>query len=115
MTRPDRWVVVKITTPVKITTSDSFFYKVFASWAGGYLDGDAWQINSGIKSVSSDDSNYIFDGFSGSKYVCDKDSYGFATSYANSVLERMIKRAQEIGVKMELLENSTDWLNLLDI
>ena len=109
MTRPDKWVVVKITTP------DSFFYKVFASWAGGYLDGDAWQINSGIKSVSEEDSDYVFHGFSGSRYVCDKNAYGFATSYANSVLNGMIKRAKEIQIKMELLENSTDWLNLLDI
>lgn len=34
--KPDNWLVIKIgvTDPI---------YKVFATWHGGYLDGDSWK------------------------------------------------------------------------
>ena len=35
---PERWVILRL--------SDNF-YKVFGTWAGGYLDGDKWKLNSG--------------------------------------------------------------------
>jgi hypothetical protein len=39
---PENWVILKITNNGEIV------YKVFGSWAGGYLGSDNWRINSGI-------------------------------------------------------------------
>ena len=59
---PDKWVMIKI------TSGDKTYYKIFATWFGGYLDGDSWKINSGISSIDEDDDFYYFNGFSGSCY-----------------------------------------------
>lgn len=36
---PDKWVILKLPND---------YYKVFGTWAGGYLDGDRWKLNSGM-------------------------------------------------------------------
>jgi hypothetical protein len=66
---PDNWVILKIKNK---TTGD--FYKVLAGCSGGYLNGDAWRLNSGIVKYSEDEKTYTFHGSSGSKYVCHKDT-----------------------------------------
>ena len=58
---PDRWVIFKL---------PNNYYKVFGTWAGGYLDGDRWKLNSGISKVEQDENFYYFIGFSGSCYKC---------------------------------------------
>ena len=63
---PDKWVIIKIGSG-----SESNF-KVFGSWAGGYLDGDRWRLNSGITKIEEDQDNYYFYGWSGSCYQCHK-------------------------------------------
>jgi len=65
-TQPNRWIILKLED----------IYKVFAMWSGGYLDPDAWQLNSGIKSVEDAGEFWLFNGFSGSVYQCRKDGYG---------------------------------------
>ena len=105
---PDKWVVVKIDNKL-----DTPFYKVFATWAGGYLDGDRWKLNSGIKSVESDDDYYYFIGHSGSCYKCHKKGYGTATSYGEGVLMDMIKNAYKINSTLNILSGDTEWENLI--
>ena len=70
MYTPDKWVVIKITTP------DETLYKVAASFYGGYAYGDSWKINSGIVSVTEIKDYYYFLGYSGSVYRCYKHNYG---------------------------------------
>lgn len=94
---PDNWVVLKI--------PDGF--KVFATWAGGYLDGDSWKINSGIKEVEEDEDYYYFIGFSGSCYKCHKKGYGVATSYGQSLLDKILDTK-----KVELMDEQTNWTSL---
>jgi hypothetical protein len=106
---PDKWVVVKIDNSL-----DTPFYKVFATWAGGYLDGDRWKLNSGIKSVESDDDYYYFIGHSGSCYKCHKKGYGTATSYGEGVLMDMIKNAYKINATINVLPEDTEWEELLN-
>jgi hypothetical protein len=77
--KPDRWVVLKI------TDGDKVGYKVMGGWYGGYLDSDSWRINSGISKVELDGDTYKFYGYSGSIYLCHKDSYG-TTMLMSSVL-----------------------------
>ena len=106
---PDRWVVVKIDNNI-----DAPFYKVFATWAGGYLDGDRWKLNSGIKSVESDEDYYYFIGHSGSCYKCHKKGYGTATSYGEGVLQDMIKNAYKANSTVNVLPEDTEWGNFLN-
>jgi len=103
---PDKWVVVKITgndlPPV---------YKVFACWAGGYLDGDSWKLNSGITKVTEKTDYFFFDGASGSVYACRTGMYG-CTGYGYSVLHDLIKRAADNGITIEILPADTNWLEI---
>ena len=98
---PERWVIVKL---------PNNYYKVFGTWAGGYLDGDRWQLNSGISKVEQDESFYYFIGFSGSCYKCHKKAYGIATSYGLDVLN---KRIEQGNGQIELVENVVDWVNVV--
>lgn len=77
---PDRWLIIKLPE----------CYKVFATWAGGYLDSDRWQTNSGITKVETVGDYYLFHGQSGSIYKCHKDSYG-TTAYGNSILNKILE------------------------
>ena len=106
---PDRWVVVKI-----VNNQDTPFYKVFATWVGGYLDGDRWKLNSGIKSVESDDDYYYFIGHSGSCYKCRKKGYGTASSYGEGVLQDMIENAYKANSTVNVLSEGTEWKELLN-
>ena len=98
---PERWVIVKL---------PNNYYKVFGTWAGGYLDGDRWQLNSGISKVEQDESFYYFIGFSGSCYKCHKKAYGIATSYGLDVLN---KRIEQGNGQIELMEDVVDWANVV--
>lgn len=105
---PDRWIIIRIDINGKI------IHKVFASWSGGYLDGDSWRLNSGIAKVDSDEDNYYFHGFSGSCYKCSRKGYGIATAYSVGILDSIIER---IGMSENtiatVLEDSQNWNDLL--
>jgi hypothetical protein len=98
---PDNWVVIRI-------NSDNTFYKVLAGWSGGYLQGSSWKLNSGITRVEENEHSYSFYGSSGSCYVCGKHSYGLRMNNAH-----IYNRLQETG-KVELLEENTNWLELIN-
>lgn len=98
--KPDRWVVLKVGDDL---------YKVFATWSGGYLSGDSWKLNSGIRRVGQDDHYYYFFGFSGSCYQCRKNAYGITGSYGSGVLGRVMDTD---GVS--LLEDRDNWGGLFD-
>ena len=55
---PDYWTIVKITTP-----QDDVIYKVFATWVGGYVEGDSWKMNSGIIEVKTEGDYLLFRGY----------------------------------------------------
>ena len=80
--QPDRWLILQVTPK-----EGEPFNKVFATWAGGYLKGDYWRLNSGIESVEKDEDFFVFIGSSGSKYYCHKDFYGVAGTRNYSVLD----------------------------
>lgn len=105
MEKPDKWVVVKIHVQEP-------FFKVFASWYGGYADGDRWRINSGIKSVTEEGDYYLFHGHSGSIYKCHKESYG-TNNYSAAVLQNMIDNAKENGLEIEILSPETNFLKII--
>jgi hypothetical protein len=79
MYTPDRWVVFTL------KNSEKTLYKVLGGWSGGYLDGDYWRVNSGIKSVEEDGDFYLFHGYSGSIYKCHKKRYGLTVTMSNVI------------------------------
>jgi hypothetical protein len=104
---PERWVIVKI------PYEGDYVYKVFATWAGGYLGSDRWKMNSGITEVDSDNDYYYFYGYSGSCYKCNKKGYGFMTSYGSNVLDNTIKTAKEkMDIDIKLMDEKTNWNDL---
>lgn len=91
---PDKWLIIKCPE----------CYKVFGTWIGGYLDGDSWQINSGITSVETGDDYFLFHGESGSVYKCYMNQYG-TTAYGASVLEDFTRR---FGDKIVVIRDLND-------
>jgi len=91
---PDRWVILSL-------PNNNF--KVFGSWAGGYLGADSWRLNSGISKVEEDSDNYYFYGMSGSCYKCHKKGYGIMTSYSIGILYDMLDKSKGL---ISLLEES---------
>ena len=108
--KPDYWKVVKITS-----TEGVILYKVFATWVGGYVDGDSWKMNSGITEVKSEGDYLLFKGYSGSVYnVVNKEQSYRTSMFTQSVLDSIIKRADLIGAKVEELPFETDWKTLCE-
>jgi len=76
ITIPHLWCLVRISDDI---------VKVMGTWRGGYLDGDRWQLNSGITRVEEDKGGWLFYGHSGSIYGGLKENYG-AGPYTESVM-----------------------------
>jgi len=103
---PERWVVIKI----KDDTDSS--YKIYATWAGGYLGSDRWKFNSGISAISEDNEYYYFYGYSGSCYKCHKKRYGIITSYNKGVLTNIIDKSED---KISILDSVTELIEKFKI
>lgn len=99
---PEKWIILRMPDEV---------YKVFGSWAGGYLGGDRWKINSGISKVESNDDYYYFYGHSGSCYKCHKGEYGTIAFYNKATLANIIKMAEG---QITILDNQ-DWSKSIDL
>jgi hypothetical protein len=104
--RPDNWVVLKI----KDGKLDSGWYKVLAGWSGGYLDGDSWRMNSGISEVKVIGDYIEFWGYSGSCYICHKDSYGLRMN--NAGIYQQLKDNERFEGQITLLYSDTNWEEL---
>lgn len=98
---PDNWVVIKI-------KSDDPHYRILAGWSGGYLDGDAWKMNSGITKVEESDDYFDFHGSSGSVYRCHKEAYCLRMNNAH-----VWAQLQELhGEKVQMMDEETNWLEM---
>ena len=102
METPDNWVIIKINVPQGI------FYKVLAGWSGSYTQGSSWRLNSGIAKVEKNKEYWLFYGSSGSCYKCHEDSYGLRMN--NAYIWNELKSLH--GDKVELMDESTDWLSV---
>lgn len=101
---PDAWIIVKIKTEKETV------HKIVAGWNGGYLHGNSWRVNSGIKNVDYEDGFYRFFGFSGSIYECRQSAYG--QKICNTLaLEHIIKACKDANAEYEILDENTDWMN----
>jgi len=82
MYTPDNWVKIKL--------PDINEHKIVAGWSGGYLDGDSWKINSGIKKEEEHEDYIDYIGYSGSIYRCYKGREKISIAIVN-VLDVMLK------------------------
>ena len=102
--KPDAWLIVKITGEGEV------IHKVVMGWSGGYLHGNSWRVNSGIKGVEYENGFYKFLGFSGSVYDCHENAYG--QKVCNSLgLQQIIRACELSNSEYEILDEDTDWLN----
>jgi hypothetical protein len=95
MNAPDSYRILLIDTPT------GQLIKLFASWSGGYLDGDSYRLNSGTEVIIEEENNYFFYGFSGSIYKLSKFTQGSLTSYSAGIYNRILSQegVREISVK----------------
>lgn len=95
MYSPDAHRIIIIDTP------EGKLIKLFASYSGGYLDGDSYRINSGTELITEDETHYFFHGFSGSIYKLRKASQGSLTSYTSGIYTNLLSQpgVREIGVE----------------
>ena len=103
---PDKWVVVKITSD-----KSPPIHKVFACWYGGYAGSDSWKLNSGITRAYEEGQCFMFDGSSGSTYICHKADYGM-NMYGGGVLMNMRENAEKNGITIEILPEETNWMEI---
>lgn len=66
---PDCWHIIKIHPPGK-----ELYYRILASWLGGYLDSSSWRLSSGVETFTEHDGFYLSDQSSGSTYKLYKGS-----------------------------------------
>ena len=98
---------------VKLTNyKNEVHYRVFATWGGGYLNGDEWKLNSGVTSLKETESKFYFEGSSGSTYICYKGAYG-STVYGYGVLDGLIAKSLKINIIIEVLPDDTDFTSLV--
>lgn len=94
---PDYWVVVKI-IPKDGTPPHE---RVLCCWVGGYCQGDAWKISSGIEETIETESRYFFRNTSGSMYECPFNHYGM-NSYLQSIFNQL---GDAPDITVELVES----------
>jgi hypothetical protein len=101
---PDNWVVLEI-----LKDTEAPVYKVLAGWSGGYLDSDCWKLNSGIVEVRELTDSWVFIGYSGSEYVCDKEQYKLRMNNAGIYQKLLATYPNTI----RMMPEDTDWSTLL--
>jgi len=94
---PDKWIIIEI------SSEEDTVRRVFATWYGGYLDGDSWRLSSGITKVEDKGDWYLFHNESGSIYQCYKNQYG-TNLYSYGVLQDMMKRVSD-SVNITIVED----------
>jgi hypothetical protein len=95
---PDSWAIVKI-----IPTAGEEFYKVLASWYGGYADADSWRLSSGIESMSENGDIITMPQSSGSVYVLHK-SAEHMSGLMSSIFKSLSEPNEKYKVELVTLE-----------
>lgn len=93
---PDRWAIVKATTPKGVT------YHILASFSGGYLYGDSWRLSTAIAKLErTSPHSYTVETSSGSVYIMHIDQEGYS-SYAYNNYKHYENQSND-EIKLELV------------
>ena len=93
---PDKWKVIKI------TTKKETFYKIFATWKGGYLGADSWKLSSGSETFRMEGDCIVTPQASGSVYSLHKDMEGICGGW-NRLYNDLIAKMRNLGAEVEEL------------
>jgi len=102
---PDHWVIVKLEGE---NVPDGILYKVLAGWYGGYLGSDSWKLNSGITKIVDKGDHYAIDGYSGSRYLCFKNSERLGSYTASIFKDLAIELEGEATIEVVPVESILD-------
>jgi hypothetical protein len=95
---PDKWEVVEIQSDGQDTLR-----KVLGSWYGGYASSDSWRFSSGITNVIDKDTYWEVENYSGSIYICYKESQGIS-AYTAGVFNKMVEQGKNEGVSLTIVD-----------
>ena len=106
---PDRWVMINT------NFKGAQYYKVLASWYGGYTGSDSWQLSSGTVSASFNKTtnSYHFPQVSKSEYICHSSTYG-TSMYTQNIFLGWIECLEQKGSSgcLIIMPEQTDFLGL---
>lgn len=80
--------------------------KLFSSWSGSYLSGDAYRVNSGTQEIVEKECHYLVYGYSGSVYKLRKTAVHM-NAYCQGVLNQILENEQ---VKEITIEQAVEFL-----
>jgi hypothetical protein len=103
---PDRWVILKFTSPKQT------FYKVLAGWYSDYLNADSLRISSGLTKIVEEGDVYLIHNESGSIYKCHKEAEGLNSTTAiclESIKDKL--KATQTKVELSSVENFSEYLD----
>lgn len=72
MYTPDRWTILRM------QSKDDSCYKILAGFYGGFAEADSWKLSSSTVEVLDKGDYYEFVQYSGSSYICRKNSEGMS-------------------------------------
>lgn len=99
---PDNWVILKI-------GGNDPHCRVLGGWYGGYLKGNSWRLNSGIKRHTFDGDYWNFYGSSGSCYSCYVDNYRMNSLMADVYENLKLRFGDEVSVLEDQEWNREGW------
>ena len=86
---PDNWTLMKVTDG----------YKIAAGWSGGYLDGDAWRLSSGVTTVEDEGKSWLVGNISGTAYRLFKGGERLSMAYSH-----IVTKLKDAGASVVLME-----------
>ena len=97
---PDRWVIIRITTPEYGTVD-----KILCSWAGSYLYGSSWKLSSGIITFEESEGKdlWVSKQDSGSIYLLRKTSEEMSGSMSQ-VYQTLLEQVKEMKGSLEIIK-----------
>lgn len=95
--KPDNWVLLRFNIA---NPTGKPYYKILGGWSGGYLEGNYWRLNSGVKAVVDEGAYWRVLGYSGSEYICYKQNEQVRMNIANT-LEYLLKHEEVTQISME--------------
>lgn len=99
MEQPDKWVIVEV------LSDNERYFKVLATWYGGFANGDSWKLSSNIQNQVFEDDYWNFYTESGNHYKCHKDTYGMG-SYTHQVFSTWKDTAPET-VQLTIMDKAS--------
>lgn len=98
---PDTYQFIRVSS----ANDRKIITKIFAVWAGGYLNGESWKLNSGVTKIIEEDGMLYVHGHSGSVYAISAHEQPPMTSYGSGILNKILDSAAKQNINIELISS----------